>query len=93
MLRLAASGFVVGAAIALVLALLPRPFEVSGVASTIGYMIGLGVAAALVFMVIGSLLLLAREDGRVEREVERGTGRRPQGPGRPGSPEHDPTPR
>ncbi len=87
---LALCGFVVGAALGLVLSLAPGPVETNSVWGAIGYMIVLGAAGVLGFVVIGSLLLLAREDGRVEREVERGTARGPEAPARPGPPEHDP---
>jgi hypothetical protein len=38
---------------------------------------------------IATLILLAREDGRIEREVERKTGRGPEPPGSPIDPKHD----
>ena len=43
--------------------------------ATVGYMIVLAGALALVVGVLATLILLEREDGRVEREVERKTGR------------------
>ena len=92
LVTLGLAGLVVGAIVGLVLSLAPGPVETDSVLGTIGYMIALGAAAALIFAVVGSLLLLAREDGRIEREVEEGTGRGPEGPGRPSPPEHDPTP-
>lgn len=67
----------------------PGPFEASGAAGAAGYTLALGVAGALVGAVIGTLLTLAREDGRVEREVEERTGRGPEGAAGPISPEHD----
>ena len=90
-LMFAAIGAVVGAVAGLVLSLVPGPFETSGWGETIGYMLGLAGALALVVGVIGTLILLAREDGRVEREVERKTGRtgHEPGPGSPSAPEHD----
>ena len=39
--------------------------------------------------VLASLVVLAREDGRIEREVERSTGTGPVAPGRPQDPKHD----
>ena len=89
---LAVCGFVVGAIVALVLSLSPGPVETHNVWGVIGYMIVLGVAGALGFVVIGSLLLLAREDGRIERRVEQDTGREPAAPAQPSRPEHDPEP-
>lgn len=89
---LAVVGFVVGAIVALVLSRSPGPVETHNVWGVIGYMFVLGVAGALGFVVIGSLLLLAREDGRVERTVEERTGRGPEAPAQPSSPEHDPKP-
>ncbi len=80
----AAAGAVVGAVAGIVLSVSPGPFETSSVAGAVGYAAGLGIAVALVFSVIGALITLAREDGRVERDVERATGRRPEGPGSPG---------
>ena len=47
------------------------------------------IAFAIVFGMITTLILLAREDGRVEREVERRTGRGPERPGSPIHPKHD----
>jgi hypothetical protein len=85
-LTAAAIGFVAGAVIALILSLVPGPFETSGWGDTIGYMAGIGAALALVVGVLASLALLAREDGRVERDVERRTGRTGDEPG-PGSPQ------
>ncbi len=87
----AAIGFVAGAVIALILSLVPGPFETSGWGDTIGYMVAIGAALALVVGMLASLALLAREDGRVEREVERRTGRtgHEPGPGSPGDPRYD----
>lgn len=49
---------------------------------------------AIIFGVIfGALWTLAREDGRIEREVEEKTGRGPEGPGSPSSHEADLRPR
>ena len=54
-------------------------------------MILLAAALALVVGVLSTLILLEREDGRVEREVERKTGRtgHEPGPGSPSAPGHD----
>ena len=88
--RYAVIGFVAGAVVALVLSLAPGPFETSSVGETIGYMIGLGAALALVVALLASLFLLEREDGRVEREVEQErTGPNPA-PASPGDPDLDP---
>jgi hypothetical protein len=65
-------GFVAGAVLGLILSIAPGPFETSGVGEAIGYMVGLGLAIALVVTLLASLFLLEREDGRVQREeVER----------------------
>jgi uncharacterized protein (DUF58 family) len=87
----AAIGGVFGVVAGLVLSLVPGPFETDGWGATIGYMIVLGGALALVVGVLSTLILLEREDGRVEREVERKTGRTGDepGPGSPSRPEHD----
>jgi hypothetical protein len=81
----------VGAVAGLVLSLVPGPFETNGWGATVGYMIVLAGALALVVGVLSTLILLEREDGRVEREVEQKTGRtgREPGPGSPSSAEHD----
>jgi hypothetical protein len=86
----AAIGFVAGAVIGFVLSVAPGPFETDDVPEAIGYSVGLGLALALVTALLASLFLLEREDGRVEREVERKrTGENPP-PASPSSPEHDP---
>lgn len=90
--RLGAAGFVFGAVLALVLSFLPGPIETHSDAGVVLYMLVLGAAFALGVAVIGNIMLLAREDGRVEREVE-GTGRRPEGLAGPVSPRHEPEPR
>ncbi len=89
----ALAGLVVGAIAGLVLSISPGPFETSGAGETFGYMALLGGALALAALVLSVLIALAREDGRVEREVEQTTGRGPEGPGDPSSPERDLTPR
>jgi len=83
--------FVAGAVVALILSLVPGPFETNGWGETVGYMVGLGAALALVVGVLASLILLAREDGRVERDVEQRTGRtgHEPGPGSPQDPKYD----
>ena len=85
----AAAGALVGAVLGLVLSLAPGPFETSGVSGVVAYVVVLAVAGTLVTALLGALLTLAREDGRVEREVEESTGRGPEGAGSPGAPEHD----
>ena len=83
-------GFVAGAIIALILSIAPGPFETSGAGETVGYMIGLGAAIALVVALLASLFLLEREDGRIERDLQReATGSNPA-PASPSSPELDP---
>ena len=83
-------GFVAGAIIGLVLSLSPGPFETNGAGETVGYMIGLGLALALVVTLLASLFLLEREDGRIERELEQQrTGSNPP-PASPSAPQHDP---
>jgi hypothetical protein len=74
-LAFAGIGAIVGAVAGLILSLAPGPFETDSVGSAIGYMLGLAAALAVVVGVIATLILLEREDGRVEREVERKTGR------------------
>jgi hypothetical protein len=88
-LQLAAAGAVVGAVLALILSFLPGPVETDSVAGTIGYMVVVGIAFAIIVGLIGTLVLLAREDGRVEREVERATGHEPEPPGSPADPKYD----
>jgi hypothetical protein len=85
----ACAGALAGAVLGLVLSLAPGPFETSGVYGTVGYVVVLAVGGALITAVLGALLTLAREDGRVEQEVETATGRRPEGAGSPGVTEHD----
>lgn len=93
-LKYAAFGAVAGAVLGLVLSLLPGPFETNGWDETVGYMAVLAGALALVVGMLSTLILLEREDGRVERGVERKTGRSGDevGPGSPGEPGHDLTP-
>jgi hypothetical protein len=88
-LLLAGIGAVFGAVLALILSFLPGPVETDTAAGTIGYMVVVGIVFALVFGLIGTLILLAREDGRVEREVERATGREPPPPASPSDPKYD----
>jgi hypothetical protein len=97
----AAAGGAVGIALGLLLYFLPGPREESRAlgteggnwANAVGYALVLGAALAIVAAVISSILILAREDGRIEREVEERTGRGPEGPGRPNRPDEDPDPR
>ena len=91
--RSAGAGALVGAVLGLVLSLSPGPFETSGVSGVVAYVVVLAVAGTLLAALLGALLTLAREDGRVEREVEESTGRGPEGAGSPGAPEHDLTKR
>ncbi len=76
-------GAIVGAVAGIVLSLAPGPFETGSVAGAIGYAVVLGAAGALVFAIIGGLITVEREDGRVERDVEQRTGRGPEPPGDP----------
>lgn len=87
--KLAATGFAIGAVLGLVLSALPGPFEIVGRGNIEGsngplqvtlYALVMGVGMALIVAVIGSLILLAREDGRVEHDVERRTGIGPPPP-------------
>lgn len=86
-------GFLVGAAVALILSVAPGPFETDSVSSAIGYMALLGLAVGIVSAMVFALLTLAREDGRVERKVEQRTGHGPEGPAEPSPPETDLKPR
>lgn len=89
----ASAGFVIGAIAGLVLSIAPGPIETDSVGGALGYALGLGAAVAIVGAMLTALLTLAREDGRVERQVEHETGQPPRGPGKPSSPEHDLEPR
>jgi hypothetical protein len=89
----AAAGALGGALLGLVLALAPGPLQTSGAPGVVAYVVVLAVAGTLLTTLLGALLTLAREDGRVEREVEESTGRGSEGPGSPGAPENDLTKR
>jgi hypothetical protein len=84
-----AIGAVVGAVLAIVLSYVTGPFQTDSAGAKAGYAVIMAVAIAIVFVLITTLIFLAREDGRVEREVEQKTGREPEPPGSPISPEHD----
>lgn len=77
---------VVGAAVGGAIGLL---FTDGGGAAMVVYA-GVG---ALVVAVFAAYVTLAREDGRIEREVERHTGHPPEAPGSPSDPSTDLTPR
>jgi len=81
---------VIGAVLAVVLSDVNGPFQTDSAGATAGYALIMAIAFAIVFGMITTLILLAREDGRVEREVERRTGRAPERPGSPIHPKHDP---
>jgi hypothetical protein len=90
--RSAGAGALVGAVLGLVISLSPGPFNTSG-SGVVAYVVVLALAGTLLTTLLGALLTLAREDGRVEREVEESTARGPEGAGSPGAPEHDLTKR
>lgn len=83
----------VGALVGLALALIPGVPGPGGeeitFGGTIGYMVVLGVAVAVVTFVIAGLIYVEREDGRVERETEERTGRPGEPPAAPLDPKHD----
>lgn len=85
----AAIGAVVGAVLGVVLSFLPGPVETDSVAGAVGYALVMALLVAVIFGLIATLILLAREDGRVEREVERATGHEPEPPGDPIDPKYD----
>ena len=93
----AAAGAAVGAAVGLALSFLPGPREEgrglgaegSGWPHVVGYALVMAIGLAVIVAVIVALWTLAREDGRIEREVEEKTGRGPEGPGSPNSPDQD----
>jgi hypothetical protein len=97
-LELAIAGFVGGAVLGVILGVLPGPAELAGQGDAPGsraaewtlFCIVLGIAIAIVTAVIGGLVLLQREDGRVQRDVER---RVPPGEERPdvSAPPDDPS--
>lgn len=85
----AGAGAVVGAILGVVLSFLPGPVETDSVAGAVGYAALLALLVAVIFGLIATLILLAREDGRVEREVERATGHEAEAPGSPIDPKYD----
>jgi hypothetical protein len=76
---LAVAGFVVGAVLGVILGFLPGPFELAGQGYRRGnralewtlYCLVLGAALAVVTAVVGGFMFVQREDGRVQRDVER----------------------
>jgi hypothetical protein len=88
-LGFAAVGAAAGADRGVVLTVAGGPFETGGAAGAAGIAVAMAIALGIVVGLIATLILLAREDGRVEREVERATGRGPEGPGSPGDPRYD----
>lgn len=67
---IAAAAAVIGAVAGLLLSVAPGPFEVSSAGGTIGYMLVLGLAVAVIAALIGTLVMLEGVDGRVEHMVE-----------------------
>lgn len=63
-------GALVGAIGGLILTVIPGPFDTDTTAGTIGYMLVLGFAVGVIVALVSTLLMLEREDGRVEHEVE-----------------------
>ena len=88
-LAAAGIGAALGAVLGVILSLLPGPVETDSVAGAIGYAAVMAVLVAIIVGLITTLILLAREDGRVEREVERKTGHEAEPPGSPIDPGHD----
>jgi hypothetical protein len=94
-------GAIIGAVLGVALSFWPGPtdggrglgVEGDGLGHTLGYGLVMAIGIAIIAGVIAAFLTLAREDGRVERQVEQKTGRGPEGPGDPASPEHDLKPR
>jgi hypothetical protein len=94
----AIAGFLAGAALGVILGVLPGPFELRGQGDSRGdtalewslYCVVLGIAIALVATVIVGLVLTQRENGRVQREVE---AKLPADPGAPevSAPPRDPS--
>lgn len=82
-------GAVAGAVLGVVLSFLPGPVETDSAAGTVGYALVMALLIAIIAGLIAALILLAREDGRVEREVERATGHAPEPPGSPIDPKYD----
>lgn len=98
MVRAGAVGAVVGAVAGIVLSQVPGPggegrglgLEGGGPWHVVSYAIVMAIGVAIIVGVVyGALWTLAREDGRIEREVEQRTGRGPEGPGSPSSPRTD----
>lgn len=69
-LSIAAIGGVIGAIGGLILSRTSGPFGVDSTAGTIGYMIVLGIAVAIIAGLVGTLLMLEREDGRAAHAIE-----------------------
>jgi hypothetical protein len=82
-------GAVAGAVLGIVLSFLPGPVETDSAAGAVGYALVMAILVAVIVGLIATLILLAREDGRVEREVERATGHDPEPPGSPADPKYD----
>lgn len=85
-------GAAVGVVIAVVLMIaVPNTLDVGGPVEVAGYIGLIAVIFAVIVGLIGIFVVLEREDGRVERDVEEATGRSPeqQTPGRPLDPAHD----
>lgn len=61
---------IAGALVGLVLAYGPDPFGDSSTEGIVGHMVIMGLAFALIGALISTLILLEREDGRMEHAVE-----------------------
>ncbi|MFP5451407.1 MAG: hypothetical protein ACLGG9_06600 [Thermoleophilia bacterium] len=72
-----AAGAVVGALAGLILTVIPGPFDTESTSGTVGYMLVMGFAVGVIVALVATLLMLEREDGRMEHEVEDYTAHHP----------------
>jgi hypothetical protein len=72
------AGALVGAVGGLVLTLIPGPFDTESTAAAVGLMLVLGFAVGVIVALVATLLMLEREDGRIEHEVEDYTAKHPE---------------